>query len=68
MYMYGWHFSAVLPVIHDLHVLELHFSSRFVYIDNCDWENGEVGLVLGIRERLSTWGRRKLCLFPYLNK
>ena len=42
-------------VIHDLrvYVLDHHFNSPFVYIDNRDFlrENGEVGLVLGIRER-----------------
>jgi hypothetical protein len=32
---------------------DLHFSSPSIYIDNQDFlrENGEVGLVLGIRER-----------------
>jgi hypothetical protein len=51
--MYGGHFSAILPIMHDLHVLDLHFSSPFDYIDNRDFlrENEEVGLVLGIRER-----------------
>jgi hypothetical protein len=41
-------------VIHDLRVLNLHFSSHFVYIDNRDYlkENEGVNLVLGIRERL----------------
>ena len=46
-------FHSYTSVIHDLRVLDLHFSSPFVYIDNRDFlrENGEVGLVLGIRER-----------------
>jgi hypothetical protein len=36
-----------------VYVLDHHFNSPFVYIDNRDFlrENGEVGLVLGIRER-----------------
>ena len=61
--------TAILPVIHDLRVLYLHFSSPFVYIDKRDFlrEYGEVGLVLEIRERSYTWGKRKLCLFTYLN-
>ena len=51
--MYGVHFHSYTSAIHDLRVLDLHFSSPFVYIDNRDFlrENGDVGLVLGIRER-----------------
>jgi hypothetical protein len=51
--MYLGHFLAVLPVMHDLRVLDLHSNSPFVYIDNRDFltVNGKVGLVLGIRER-----------------
>jgi hypothetical protein len=46
-------FDSYTSAIHDLRVLDLHFSSSFVYIDNRDFlrENGEVGLGLGIRER-----------------
>jgi hypothetical protein len=49
----GGHFSELFFVMHDLRVLDLHFSSSFVYIDNRDFlrEIGEVGIVLGIRER-----------------
>jgi hypothetical protein len=45
--------EAIFPVRHDLRVHDLHFSSPSIYIDNQDFlrENGEVGLVLGIRER-----------------
>jgi len=54
--MYGVHFHSYTSAIHDLRGLDLHFSSPFVYIDNRDFlrENGEVGLVLGKRERPST--------------
>ena len=46
-------FFSYTSVIHDLCVLDLHFNSPFAYIDNQDFlrENGEVSLVLGIRER-----------------
>ena len=46
-------FTAIFPVMHDLRVLDIHFSPPFVYIDIKDFlrENGEVGPVLGIRER-----------------
>ena len=46
-------FHSYTTVTHDLRVLDLHFSSSFAYIDNRDFlrQNGEVGLVLGIRER-----------------
>jgi hypothetical protein len=46
-------FHSYTSVIHDFRVLDFHSSSSFVCIDNRDFlrENGEVGLVLGIRER-----------------
>ena len=46
-------FHSYSSVIHDLRVFDLPFISPFVYIDNWDFlrENGEVDLVLGIRER-----------------
>ena len=47
VYMTGI-FHSYTTVIHELRVVDLHFSSPFVYIENQDFlrENGEVGLVL----------------------
>ena len=55
MYMYIWcAFSQLfVSAIHDLRVLDIHFSSPFVYIDTQDFlrENGEVGQVLGNKRK-----------------
>ena len=55
MYMYIWFaFSQLFfSAIHDLRVLDIHFSSPFVYIDTQDFlrENGEVGQVLGNKRK-----------------
>ena len=72
MHLYVWweFFTLYFRLyIHDLLLFDIPFISPFVYIDNRDFlrEKGEVVLVLEIRERPSAWGRRKLCLFTYLN-
>jgi hypothetical protein len=51
-------FTAIFSAIHDLRVLEIHFSSSFVYIDTQDFlrENGEVGQVLGNKRKAVSLG------------